>query len=147
MYYGNNALFCLDTWLIPYMVLVPDRHEHHGPTVAVIECPNFQLMKSSIGALDDFPCVSIPSNARDSNYQVVYLDLIDLHSSHAFSIFIKHLIQNILLLRTGSWVATSGSKNWNATLCCITSVVEGENFPLKICPCINFVSIPTMFFC
>lgn len=48
------------------------RHEYAGPTIAVIECPNFQMMKSGIGALDDFPCVSIPSNARDSLYQVIY---------------------------------------------------------------------------
>ncbi|XP_068311422.1 DNA polymerase epsilon catalytic subunit A-like [Pyrus communis] len=47
------------------------RHEYPGPTIAVIECPNFQMMKSGIGALDDFPCVSIPSNARDSLYQVL----------------------------------------------------------------------------
>ncbi|KAK7845202.1 dna polymerase epsilon catalytic subunit a [Quercus suber] len=47
------------------------RHEHHGPTIAVIECPNSQSMKSGIRALDDFPCVTIPSNARDSHYQVL----------------------------------------------------------------------------
>ncbi|KAK9999535.1 hypothetical protein SO802_019138 [Lithocarpus litseifolius] len=47
------------------------RHEHHGPTIAVIECPNAQSMKSGIRALDDFPCVNIPSNARDSHYQVL----------------------------------------------------------------------------
>ncbi|XP_030957711.1 DNA polymerase epsilon catalytic subunit A-like isoform X3 [Quercus lobata] len=47
------------------------RHEHHGPTIAVIECPNAQSMKSGIRALDDFPCVTIPSNARDSHYQVL----------------------------------------------------------------------------
>lgn len=48
-----------------------DRHQHHGPEVAVIECPNVHLLKSGIRALDDFPCVDIPSNARDSQYQVV----------------------------------------------------------------------------
>ena len=47
------------------------RHEHHGPTIAVIECPNAQSMKLGIRALDDFPCVTIPSNARDSHYQVL----------------------------------------------------------------------------
>ncbi|KAJ7947962.1 DNA polymerase epsilon catalytic subunit [Quillaja saponaria] len=47
------------------------RNEHHGPTIAVIECSNAQLMKSCIRALDDFPCVDIPSNARDSNYQIL----------------------------------------------------------------------------
>ncbi|KAI4322394.1 hypothetical protein L6164_022096 [Bauhinia variegata] len=47
------------------------RNEHNGPTVAVIECPNPQLMKLGIRALDDFPCLNIPSNARDSKYQVL----------------------------------------------------------------------------
>lgn len=56
--------------------VVADRHEHHGPTIAVIECPNAQSMKSGIQALDDFPCVSIPSNARDSHYQVLNSELI-----------------------------------------------------------------------
>lgn len=46
------------------------RREHHGPMVAVIECPDVQLLKQGIRALDDFPCLSIPSNARDSQYQV-----------------------------------------------------------------------------
>ncbi|XP_034220092.1 DNA polymerase epsilon catalytic subunit A-like isoform X4 [Prunus dulcis] len=63
--------FPKDAEMILHRAINEHRHEHHGPTVAVIECPNFQLMKSSIGALDDFPCVSIPSNARDSNYQVL----------------------------------------------------------------------------
>ncbi|XP_042956181.1 DNA polymerase epsilon catalytic subunit A-like [Carya illinoinensis] len=47
------------------------RHQHPGPTIAVIECPHPQSMKSGIRALDDFPCVNIPSNARDSHYQVL----------------------------------------------------------------------------
>ncbi|KAF3455292.1 hypothetical protein FNV43_RR05740 [Rhamnella rubrinervis] len=47
------------------------RHEHNGPTIALIECPNTQVMKLGIRALDDFPCVSIPSNARDCQYQVL----------------------------------------------------------------------------
>ncbi|CAK7329328.1 unnamed protein product [Dovyalis caffra] len=47
------------------------RDKHHGPTLAVIECPNVHLMKSGVPALDNFPCVSIPSNARDSQYQVL----------------------------------------------------------------------------
>ncbi|WCJ41776.1 DNA polymerase epsilon catalytic subunit A [Euphorbia peplus] len=47
------------------------RDKHHGPTIAVIESPNAQLMKSGIQALDNFPCVNIPSNARDSQYQVL----------------------------------------------------------------------------
>ncbi|KAI7983738.1 DNA polymerase epsilon catalytic subunit A [Camellia lanceoleosa] len=47
------------------------RQRHHAPTIAVIECPNVHLMKSGIRALDDFPCVNIPCNARDSNYQAL----------------------------------------------------------------------------
>ncbi|XP_020536143.1 DNA polymerase epsilon catalytic subunit A isoform X2 [Jatropha curcas] len=47
------------------------RDKHHGPTLAVTECPNAQLMKSGIPALDNFPCVNIPSNARDSQYPVL----------------------------------------------------------------------------
>lgn len=41
--------------------------------VAVIECPNPQLLKLAVRALDDFPCLNIPSNARDSQYQVKML--------------------------------------------------------------------------
>ncbi|XP_071932173.1 DNA polymerase epsilon catalytic subunit A-like [Coffea arabica] len=47
------------------------RDRHHGPVIAVIECPNSDLLKSNIQALDDFPCVNIPSNARDSQYQAL----------------------------------------------------------------------------
>ncbi|XP_059627348.1 DNA polymerase epsilon catalytic subunit A-like [Cornus florida] len=45
--------------------------QHHGPAIAVIECPNVHLMKSGVRALNDFPCVNIPSNARDSHYQAL----------------------------------------------------------------------------
>lgn len=58
------------------LTLMGNRHEHHGPTIAVIECPNFQLLKSSIQVLDDFPCVNVPANARDSQYQVNSADSI-----------------------------------------------------------------------
>ncbi|KAA8544223.1 hypothetical protein F0562_022235 [Nyssa sinensis] len=47
------------------------RNNHHGPAIAVIECPNVDLMKLGIRALDEFPCVNIPSNARDSHYQAL----------------------------------------------------------------------------
>ncbi|KAJ4724769.1 DNA polymerase epsilon catalytic subunit [Melia azedarach] len=47
------------------------RHEHYGPTVAVIECPNMHSLRLGIRVLDDFPCISIPANARDSQYQVL----------------------------------------------------------------------------
>lgn len=48
-----------------------DRHRHPGPAIGVIECPNIQVIKSGMRILDDFPCISIPCNARDSNYQVL----------------------------------------------------------------------------
>ncbi|KAL8475241.1 hypothetical protein ACS0TY_031590 [Phlomoides rotata] len=47
------------------------RQWHQGPVIAVIECPNIQLLKSGIRALEGFPCVAIPSNARDSQYQAI----------------------------------------------------------------------------
>ncbi|GMH11122.1 hypothetical protein Nepgr_012963 [Nepenthes gracilis] len=47
------------------------RHQNLGPSIAVIECPNVQIMKSGISALEDFPCVSIPGNARDGQYQAL----------------------------------------------------------------------------
>ncbi|XP_020246667.1 DNA polymerase epsilon catalytic subunit A-like [Asparagus officinalis] len=47
------------------------RVKNFGPTVGLIESPNFQSIKSAIRVLDDFPCVSIPCNARDSCYQVL----------------------------------------------------------------------------
>ncbi|GAV76364.1 LOW QUALITY PROTEIN: DNA_pol_B domain-containing protein/DNA_pol_B_exo1 domain-containing protein/DUF1744 domain-containing protein [Cephalotus follicularis] len=47
------------------------RDKHHGPMIAIIECPNAHLMKAGVQVLEDFPCVTIPSNARDSNYQAV----------------------------------------------------------------------------
>ncbi|PHT64973.1 hypothetical protein T459_29398, partial [Capsicum annuum] len=46
-------------------------HRHHGPAIAMIECPNTHLLKSGIRALEDFPCISIPCNARDSQYQAL----------------------------------------------------------------------------
>ncbi|KAK4492254.1 hypothetical protein RD792_003057 [Penstemon davidsonii] len=47
------------------------RHHHHGPVIAIIECPNVQLLKSGLRALEDFPCVTIPANGRDSQYQAI----------------------------------------------------------------------------
>ncbi|KAF5789802.1 putative DNA-directed DNA polymerase [Helianthus annuus] len=44
------------------------RSQLHGPAIAVVECPNVASVKSGIRALDDFPCVNIHSNARDSQY-------------------------------------------------------------------------------
>ncbi|KAL2328488.1 hypothetical protein Fmac_021915 [Flemingia macrophylla] len=45
--------------------------ENHAPMVALIECPNVQLVKSGIRILDEFPCLSVPYNARDSQYQIL----------------------------------------------------------------------------
>ncbi|XP_051120943.1 DNA polymerase epsilon catalytic subunit A-like [Andrographis paniculata] len=47
------------------------RHRHHGPVVAIIESPNSHLLKTSIRALEELPCITIPSNARDSLYQAI----------------------------------------------------------------------------
>ncbi|EOA39472.1 hypothetical protein CARUB_v10008067mg [Capsella rubella] len=47
------------------------REENCGPTVAVIECPDFNSMKEGLKALDDFPCVRIPFNGDDNSYQPV----------------------------------------------------------------------------
>ncbi|KAL6508685.1 hypothetical protein OROGR_023396 [Orobanche gracilis] len=46
-------------------------HQHHGAVIAIIECHNIQLMKSGIRALEDFPCVTIPSNVCDNQYQAI----------------------------------------------------------------------------
>ncbi|PKA64815.1 DNA polymerase epsilon catalytic subunit A [Apostasia shenzhenica] len=51
--------------------LLEYRHRHPGPTVAVIECPNFNAIKSAVRVLDDFPCINIPCNSRDNNYQAL----------------------------------------------------------------------------
>ncbi|KAI3503881.1 hypothetical protein L1887_32346 [Cichorium endivia] len=47
---------------------IVNRDHLHGPGIAVIECPDVNFRKLGIRALDDFPCVSIPSNACDSQY-------------------------------------------------------------------------------
>ncbi|KAJ8768060.1 hypothetical protein K2173_021000 [Erythroxylum novogranatense] len=47
------------------------RDKYRGPALAVLECPNAHLMRSCIPALGNFPCLNIPSNARDSQYQVL----------------------------------------------------------------------------
>ncbi|KAL8140374.1 hypothetical protein V2J09_006395 [Rumex salicifolius] len=47
------------------------RNQNNGPIVAVIECPNANSLKSCIQTLADFPCVEIPPNTRDSQYQAL----------------------------------------------------------------------------
>jgi DNA polymerase epsilon subunit 1 len=45
------------------------RQQHPGPVIGITECPKLQAIRESVRALDDFPCVTIPCNARDNNYQ------------------------------------------------------------------------------
>ncbi|AQK71203.1 DNA polymerase epsilon catalytic subunit A [Zea mays] len=52
-------------------MLLEYRQQHSGPVVGIIECPKLQAIKVAIRALDDLPCVTIPSNARDNNYQAL----------------------------------------------------------------------------
>ncbi|XP_075520013.1 DNA polymerase epsilon catalytic subunit A-like isoform X2 [Primulina tabacum] len=52
-------------------IITEYRQRHHGPVIAVVECPNIQLLKSGLRALEDFPCVTIPANLRDSQYQAI----------------------------------------------------------------------------
>lgn len=52
-------------------MLLEYRQQHPGPVICVIECPKLQALKSAVRALDDFPCVTIPCNARDNNYQAL----------------------------------------------------------------------------
>ncbi|KAI3706102.1 hypothetical protein L1987_76358 [Smallanthus sonchifolius] len=66
-YVGNPK----DAEKILHRAISEFRSQLHGPAIAVIECPDVDLTKSGIRALDDFPCVNIPSNARDSQYQAL----------------------------------------------------------------------------
>uniref|UniRef100_A0A0E0K092 DNA polymerase epsilon catalytic subunit n=1 Tax=Oryza punctata TaxID=4537 RepID=A0A0E0K092_ORYPU len=52
-------------------MLLEYRQQHPGPVIGIIECPKLQAIKSAVRALDDFPCVTIPCNARDNNYQAL----------------------------------------------------------------------------
>ncbi|XP_042499556.1 DNA polymerase epsilon catalytic subunit A-like isoform X2 [Macadamia integrifolia] len=76
--HGNNVIFKVDyvghvkdAEKILHRTISEYRHQHHGPAVAVIECPNIYSMKTGIHILDEFPCVNIPCNARDSHYQAL----------------------------------------------------------------------------
>ncbi|KAG9455053.1 hypothetical protein H6P81_007957 [Aristolochia fimbriata] len=71
------------TFKVEYVALIKDaekllqralndyRNQHHGPTIGLIECPDVVGIKSGIHVLDEFPCVKIPCNARDSHYQAL----------------------------------------------------------------------------
>lgn len=47
------------------------RHQYSGPIIALIECPDVPYMKAGIQSLNDLPCISIPFNARDNQYQLL----------------------------------------------------------------------------
>lgn len=79
------------------------RQQHSGPVVGIIECPKLQAIKVAIRALDDLPCVTIPSNARDNNYQV-WNGQRPLH----FLPFVFPLILLTLLVQALGWQATAG---------------------------------------
>ncbi|GKB90995.1 putative RNA-directed DNA polymerase, eukaryota, reverse transcriptase zinc-binding domain protein [Tanacetum coccineum] len=43
---------------------------HRVAGLVVVECPDVDLIKTGIRALDDFFCASVPSNAHDSQHQL-----------------------------------------------------------------------------
>ncbi|GLJ44675.1 hypothetical protein SUGI_0939260 [Cryptomeria japonica] len=47
------------------------RDQHRGPTLSVIECPCMELLSTTIPVITEFPCVKVPCNARDSQYQAL----------------------------------------------------------------------------
>lgn len=111
--------------------------ENHMPMVAVIECPNVQLVKLGIQVLDNFPCLSVPYNARDSQYQVKMF--LNKWSYSSMSVFRSLFLFNIF--NFGFFRFLAGNKlllNWNATLCCISPMAKSKNCSLKICPCKYF---------
>lgn len=79
------------------------RQQHPGPVIGIIECPKLQAIKAAVRALDDFPCVTIPSNARDNNYQVQN----GQRPSH-FIPFVLPLVLLTLLVQALGWQATAG---------------------------------------
>lgn len=66
MYCNKQSNYCISEYTTEMLC----RQQHPGPVVGVIECPKLHAIKAAVRALDDFPCVTIPSNARDNNYQV-----------------------------------------------------------------------------
>ena len=79
------------------------RQQHPGPVIGIIECPKLQAIRESVRALDDFPCVTIPCNARDTNYQVC-------NGGPNGDIFFAFLFLCLVVLLTpiypGSWLAS-----------------------------------------
>ncbi|CAM6102738.1 unnamed protein product [Calypogeia fissa] len=47
------------------------KDQHRGPTTALVQCPTIELLNQMVPLLADFPCVPIPCNARDSQYQAL----------------------------------------------------------------------------
>uniref|UniRef100_A0ACD5XVC0 Uncharacterized protein n=1 Tax=Avena sativa TaxID=4498 RepID=A0ACD5XVC0_AVESA len=52
-------------------ILLEYRQQYPGPVIGIIECPKLRAIRESVRAIDDFPCVTIPCNARDNNYQAL----------------------------------------------------------------------------
>lgn len=75
--------------------------------VAVIECPDVQLLKLGIRALDDFPCLSIPFNARDSHYPV---KCSETAGPYQVCLYVNTVCFSIILNFgfLDSWMATNG---------------------------------------
>src|SRR4051812_26288238 len=70
------------------------RQQYPGPVIGIIECPKLRAIRESVRAIDDFPCVTIPCNARDNNYQVRNRSLVVTYSynvSFFASLFCLHL--------------------------------------------------------
>ncbi|CAA6660705.1 unnamed protein product [Spirodela intermedia] len=65
----ENAEKHLQRILIDYRAV--GQISHPGPVMCVIESVDYRILKSNIHALDEFPCIKIPFNARDSNYQTL----------------------------------------------------------------------------
>lgn len=104
--YSIFYLLILDWVILFFSDNLSHGRENHMPMVAVIECPNVQLVKLGIRALDNFPCLSVPYNARDSQYQVKMFW--NKWSFSSMSVFrsLSYLIYLILAF-LDSWMATS----------------------------------------
>ncbi|KAG0596068.1 hypothetical protein M758_UG221700 [Ceratodon purpureus] len=66
-YVSSNA----DAGRLLQRTLIEYRDQHRGATLAVVECPNVDTIKTSISALSEFPCIQVACNALDSHYQTL----------------------------------------------------------------------------
>lgn len=69
----NFLLLHSTSFMLTHAIILIYRSTNRGPTVAIIESPNVQLLKSVVKVLDDFPCLNILYDAHHSQYQVVCL--------------------------------------------------------------------------